>query len=635
MLRLAFAIGCAALFLAAGTAAGASSPRAWILYASDWSGPTEIFAADPSGRSPVRQVTFGRPEGACYAPVACGFTDPLPSPDGRELAYWTVGFYERTLWLARADGTGAREVGAATDAAWTPDSKQLVYSAADGIRTLTTNGVDRIVGTPPVGSLVALPKQARGDAIASTWSLDRRTVAYATRQGIFLAPTRGGSARAVYRFTANDLYPVLPRPFALAFAPGGRLLAFNLAAGIRLLDLRTGHVRRVSDWGGDLAWSSDGKELLYVQSGESSDGDSISAGDVRAVTPDGHVRVLLSHSASYGGQIVAAAWTTPPHGVSYRAPAPVDGIFAGGPVQELATDGGRVAFIACAGVSVWTPTTGAVTFVARQTLELSGRCFAPYSRGHLYSVAIAGDRVAWIEKGWGLGFHWDARAATIGSAPVELAGGSGTLGTPPLDGLGTAVGSGSLLVVSGWKLHWAGSQYPKVDVQTIERVDAGACPCTALSSSPGPYTPLDVDAGRIVVSGDLETRILAADGTILLALPVPTQAAQLSGSQLVLAVGSGLRVYDTDGVLRAAWPLPAGPIGHACDGYGDPSCRYRHVVLGDVAHGLAAYSIDGEIHLLRLADGVDRDVGPGVLPRFADGGLVFADGARIRLVPLP
>src|SRR5690348_9652756 len=99
MLRLAFAIGCAALFLAAGTADGASSPRTWILYASDWSGPTEIFAADPSGSSPVRQVTFGRPAAACYAPVACGFTDPLPSPDGRQVAYWTVGFTNRSLWV--------------------------------------------------------------------------------------------------------------------------------------------------------------------------------------------------------------------------------------------------------------------------------------------------------------------------------------------------------------------------------------------------------------------------------------------------------------------------------------------------------------------------------------------------------
>src|SRR5262245_57511977 len=82
--------------------------RLWVLYASDWAGPMEIFAADPSGRSPVRQVTFGRPPGACNWAAACGFSDPMPSPDGRRLAFWSagLGFQPRTLWLARIDGSG-------------------------------------------------------------------------------------------------------------------------------------------------------------------------------------------------------------------------------------------------------------------------------------------------------------------------------------------------------------------------------------------------------------------------------------------------------------------------------------------------------------------------------------------------
>src|SRR5947209_2102673 len=37
----------------------ASASGLRILYASDWAGPTEIFAADPTGRAPLRQVTFG------------------------------------------------------------------------------------------------------------------------------------------------------------------------------------------------------------------------------------------------------------------------------------------------------------------------------------------------------------------------------------------------------------------------------------------------------------------------------------------------------------------------------------------------------------------------------------------------
>jgi hypothetical protein len=122
---------------------------------------------------------------------------------------------------------------------------------------------------------------------------------------------------------------------------------------------------------------------------------------------------------------------------------------------------------------------------------------------------------------------------------------------------------------------------------------------------------------------------------MLLSLPVPTLAAQLSGSNLALATGGALRVYDAPtGALRATWPLPAQPAGHDCDLFGDPSCLHpAPLTLGGSSHGLAAYVVDGQVHLLRLADGADRVVGPGTLPRFMDAGLVYADGARIRLVP--
>jgi hypothetical protein len=227
---------------------------------------------------------------------------------------------------------------------------------------------------------------------------------------------------------------------------------------------------------------------------------------------------------------------------------------------------------------------------------------------------------------------------TTGAAPVEVASGFGNLGSTPVEGSGTAVGAGSLLVMSNWSER-AGS----VEQQTIERVDPGGCPCTAISTSPGPYTPLDVDQGRIVVSDPNDTRILAADGATLLALPVPTQAAQLDGSQLALAVGNQLTVYDIQtGALRHTWPLPGGPVGHDCDSFADPSCIYAPgwtngrapLLLEDVAHGLAAYSYAGLIHLLRLSDGTDRVVGHGTLARFTDTKLAYADGARIRLWPI-
>jgi hypothetical protein len=58
------------------------------------------------------------------------------------------------------------------------------------------------------------------------------------------------------------------------------------------------------------------------------------------------------------------------------------------------------------------------------------------------------------------------------------------------------------------------------------------------------------------------------------------------------------------------------------------------LTLGDVAHGLAVYAFDGRVQVVRLADGSDRVVGYGALPRFTAAGLIFADGGRIRLIPL-
>jgi len=605
--------------------------RLLVLYASDWVGPMEIFAADPSGRSPVRQVTFGRPPDACHWAAACGFSDPMPSPDGSRLAFWSAGggFDPRSLWLARIDGSGAREIGTATGAEWTPDSKLLVYWAADGIHEVTMKGVDRRVSRPPSESAAPI---APAETLGWAWSADGRTGAYATREGIFIASASGGAPRLAYAFGPGDVSPYPPQPFELTFSPNGHLLAFTLATGLAILDLRTHRARFVRSAAHDLAWSPDGRQVLYVQRNTSPEGDSITTGDVRTVTPGGHVRVIVSRSAPYGGQIVDAAWVVPPPSVRFKSPEQLDGVFAGGPVQKLAADGDRIAYASCGGVSVWNAATNATA-----TVQATGSCYAPFSRvGHVGTLALADDHVLWWSAYTGLGFIWSMYEATLGAPPVEVATGSGNLGSTPGDGSGTAVGAGPLLVMSTWTLG-PGNGAREVDRQTIEQVGPAGCPCAALSTSPGPYTPLDVDQGRVVVRSLTDTRIIGSDGTILLTLPVATLASQLDGSQLVLATGSELRLYDAEtGALQSTWPLAEGPVGHDCDLFGDPSCDSGNptaVTLEDVSRGLAAYVEAGRVHLLRLSDGTDRVVGDGTLARFTAAGLAYADGARVRLEP--
>jgi Tol biopolymer transport system component len=662
------------LATASGAADGyrAAAPQLRVLYASDWSGPMQIFAADPSGRTPVRQLTFDRPASNCWPrAVACGYTRPQPSPDGRWLAYW--GIDPQTLWLARADGTGARAVAIAVFAAWTPDSRRLAYSANDGIHVLSMSGADRVVDKrrpdtvraglhwSPDGRTLAFVAGGFNDVRALVllrdghervfiggslgpfaWAPDGRRIAYWDQSGLWIASTVTHQARQVYRLKS---YPSELFKLELAFSPNGRLLAFTpkfsneydegngevATKVISLLDLRTLRVRALRAAGHDLAWAPDGSSLLYVQGGENYNGVAITTGDVQTVTPSGRIRTVASATAPFGGQIVAAAWVTPPRGVHYRPPQPVDGVFAGGPVKELAADGSRVAFLACGGVWAFSTATGSIAAVERRHV-----CRHPNGYHTLYSLALAGDRLVWVDRHGYSGQGFEAKQATLGSAPVVIRHFTGAGGTIPPDGIGTATGAGSLLVMSTWMVGWTGGVY-HVAQQTIVRVEPDGT-LTPVSTTPGPYTVLDVDGGRIVASGTNETRILDTDGAVLLSLPVPTLAAQLSGSNLVLAAGDQLRVYDAaTGAPRASWPLPAQPVGQHCSASDDPYCwanmKSIRLTLDDLARGLAAYVFDGQVHLLRLADGADWTVGPGTFARFTDSGLAFADGARIHLVP--
>src|SRR5207245_8784212 len=128
-----------------------------------------------------------------------------------------------------------------------------------------------------------------------------------------------------------------------------------------------------------------------------------------------------------------------------------------------------------------------------------------FSREHVYSLGLAGDQVVWWEKSYGLCFQWAAHEASLGAAPVDLGRGYGCLGGVPTVGSGTPVGAGALLIRSAWKMVY-GDAGRVVGEQAIERVEPSGCPCQAISSSPGPYEPLDVDAGRIVASGEHEAR---------------------------------------------------------------------------------------------------------------------------------
>jgi hypothetical protein len=232
----------------------------------------------------------------------------------------------------------------------------------------------------------------------------------------------------------------------------------------------------------------------------------------------------------------------------------------------------------------------------------------------VYSLALAGDRVAWGIAGGGNSIQWSLSGTTLGAprAGFVLGSGSATRASPRTSFVGDLAGSGSLLVFSSRDEKG----YPIVTTrQTVHRVGTGGCPCSEIATEPGPLVPFDVDGGRVAAGGDNALLLLDASGTRLLAVFVRARAAQLSGPDLVVLAQGELRHYDAaNGRLLRAWPLS------------------DRATLQDAARGLAAYALDGQVHVLRLADGQDAVVAPGTLARFIDAGLVYADGPTIRLV---
>ena len=129
-----------------GLGPGAWSPngREIALEASeaDAAGQYGIYVTDADGSSALRRVTT----------AIAGRTDEVPtfSPDGRSIAFLSrnpqpppVGYGEGDLFIVDVDGTGLRQVNpegttvAATASngrpmAWSPDGRQLVFTAIDG-----------------------------------------------------------------------------------------------------------------------------------------------------------------------------------------------------------------------------------------------------------------------------------------------------------------------------------------------------------------------------------------------------------------------------------------------------------------------------------------------------------------------
>ena len=677
MRRVAFRIGVSsALAAALAPAAMASPPATRLVFAATVERQqTQIFSIAPSGRSPA-QLTFG----------SSAASSPVPSPDGTRIAF----VRGNDVWVMRADGRGQRLLARnGAQPAWAPSSRRLAYVSVDdeglslGIRSVGRDGTTN-------------RWLVHGRAVRPTWSPDGRSLAFGRDSSLVVR--RGESERMV--LTDPEIFGVQRIGWSydgrwLAFADFGRTdvvrsdgrgvrvlpgglpswaphrstLAY--AAGgnaIHVFDPSTGRERQVTSAHSlnSLSWSPRG-DAIAASGGTYLSEDLSSQYDALIVsTLTGHAQ-NRAHATDPYALPDAVAWTKSPPNLRLRRPTPIAPRVVGNelqsrePIADLAADGARVAYRYCGTIGVWSP--GDPKLVSVQTDH------PPCVEANLgfWNVALAGDRIAWGRQSGGNSQIVALLTQSVGdtSSRVEVAIGTHTTGDQRGDErAGELLGSGSLLVFSTWAycdevqpIVCPGVPYGRaltIVSQKLWRVRdpswAGACPtygfayqpptgrCQDLRAESGPLRVLDVNAGRIVVSGDNATLVLDADGGQLLSIPVSTAAAQLTGSDLVVLVPGELRDYDvTTGVLRHSWPLPDASFAGFC---GVPLlfCGSPRIRLEDAAGGLVAYLLDGQLHVLRLADGRDVVVHAATAARFDDSGLVYAYTAtglwpgRIRFV---
>ena len=550
---------------------------------------TQIYSIAPSGRAPA-QLTFSSEPAS----------NPVPSPDGAHIAF------ERSdaLWVMRPDGRGQRLLARnAIDPAWTPDSRGIAYVSVDaGEQSL---GI-RAVGLDGRGSRLLV----RGDAVSPSWWPDGRSLAFA-RQGSLVVLHDGrrrtiledpeiseaertcwsfdGRWLALSDFSTVDVVRAdggrrrdLVGAFA-AWAPHRLLLAYYNGA-VAVFDPAKGRGRKIANatFVNSLAWSPRG-DAIAVSGGTSSSEDLTSHGDELLVsTLTGHSRNLVRATDPYAlPQTVS--WTKAPAKLRLRPPVPVVPRISAGElrlrqlVEDLAADGDRVAYRFCGTIGVWQPASHKVLSVQRD------HPLCDEADLGFYDLALADDRVAWggargrelpdeharRRDRWQRGLaHGGRRRATLdGRSARRRAGGR-------LARVGVATRLQHVGVLRrGRAGHLPGAPVwtgPTLGSQTLWRVHEpswpGTCPgsgfvsppsgrCQQLRAEHGPLRVLDVDAGRIVVSGDNATLLLDANAGQLLSLPISTRAAQLTGSNLVVLMsGRAPRLQRDDGHAVAEQP---------------------------------------------------------------------------------
>jgi dipeptidyl aminopeptidase/acylaminoacyl peptidase len=554
--------------------------------------------------------------------------DPHWSPDGTLIAFSGRGERTRTsaVVVIAPDGSGRRVLGAGDEhalsdsAPWAPAGDRLAWAGCGGlcIFDFATGRTTRIRVAHDVGGLVWSPDgatiaattdggkvvliasdgrktrvAATGDfADSPTWAPDGTRLAFVSEHNVELVPAAPGPVTTLARGVDGPLH----------WSPDGRSILGIGRGGPTVVDVQTGRVASipVTEAAGGGEWSPDGSAVATVRGRV-----GWRAGDLWIVTLDGGAprRVTTAFPTGDvfgGGNGIDLDWTArrvdakaapsllaPPAAARLAVPS-VDALSAFGPRGGVVVGSDVLcsydAETFAAFARAWTPPSRA-TPVAR------GPCGNYGDLGESWAFAGGRSLVAWLTS-----VIVDVQQSDRDVVAVARPGDArGTVraqwqsiryntGLGRVDDFPVLLGDGTSVAFEGtWRNN--GRALWRVDERSPGRPVRIPLPrdaTTALAEDRGQIVLATTHEGLVVVDGRGHVRRRIGHA--------PADQAALGGDQLAVRSGDLLTVFATDGRAR------------------------RFVLASDsgaprllaVRNGLCVYASGIAIHVLRLADGVDR-----------------------------
>ena len=183
-----------------------------------------------------------------------------PSPDGSRIAFDSDREGTRAVYIAAADGSGARRIsgeGYAAVPSWSPDGRRIAFLRAEPDAPSVWNlWMTDANGSQPK----RLTRHSVGQAWGASWFPDGQRIAYSVETRLVILDIQSGQRQTFDSPAAGRL---VRTP---AVSPDGRRIIFQVhRRGAWLLDIASGSMNRVLDdpTAEEYSWAPDGRRVAF------------------------------------------------------------------------------------------------------------------------------------------------------------------------------------------------------------------------------------------------------------------------------------------------------------------------------------------------------------------------------------